>query len=151
MHPDLLAGGPDPVFKPSFLSIRVMYDHGRSLACQMTEKQCLLQAVQTAALVQAALVHRGAGFTIHLHNTAAAGIRVPVTGFSLPVDCRAKQLVVLLLRCRFAGCRPARLSRRRARALLRRPVGLCTAVAMPRQRAGVTAFGIRSPGCPWTD
>ena len=62
----------------------------------MTEKQRLLQAVQAAALVQAALVHRGAGLTIHLDVTAAAGIRVPVTGFRLPVDRRAKPAIVSL-------------------------------------------------------
>ena len=62
----------------------------------MTEKQRLLQPVQAAALVQAALVHRGAGLTIHLDETAAAGIRVPVTGFRLPVDRRAKPAIVSL-------------------------------------------------------
>ena len=81
------------------------------LAGQHTEKQRLLQAVQTAALVQAALVHRGTGLTIHLRVTAAAGIRVPVTGFRLPVDRRAKRPVVLRLRGRFTGSWPARVSR----------------------------------------
>ena len=35
------------------MSIRVIYDHGRALTRQDTEKQRLLQAVQAAALVQA--------------------------------------------------------------------------------------------------
>ena len=37
------------------MSIRVIYDHGRALTRQDAEKKRLLQAVQTAALVQAAL------------------------------------------------------------------------------------------------
>ena len=115
---------------------------------QDTEKQRLLQAVQAAALVQAALVHRGAGLTIHLDETAAAGIRVPVTGFHLPVDRRAKPAIVLLLRGRFAGSWPARVSRRRPWVRLRRTFGLLTAVAMPRLCAGVTALGVRSAGMP---
>ena len=119
-HPGLLASGPYPVFKLSFLSIRVIYDHGRALTRQDTEKQRLLQAVQAAALVQAALVHRGAGLTIHLDETAAAGIRVPVTGFCLPVDRRAKPAIVLFLRGRFAGSRMARVSRWRPWVRLRR-------------------------------
>ena len=87
---------------------------------QDTEKQRLLQAVQAAALVQAALVHRGAGLTIHLDETEAAGIRLPVTGFRLPVDRREKPPVVLLLRGRFAGNWPARVSRRRPSAMYHR-------------------------------
>ena len=130
------------------MSIRVIYDHGRPLTRQDTEKQRLLQAVQAAALVQAALVHRGAGLTIHLDETAAAGRRVPVTGFRLSVDRRAKTAIVLLLRGRFAGIWPARVSRRRPWVRLRRTFRLFTAVAMPRLRAGVTALGVRSTGMP---
>ena len=131
-NPSFLTGGPDPVFKLSFLSIRVIYDHGWPFAGQHTEKQRLLQAVQAAALVQATLVHRGAGLTIHLDETAAAGIRVPVTGFHFPVDRRAKPAVVLLLRGRLAGSWPARVSRRRPWVRLRRTFRLFTAVAMSR-------------------
>ena len=130
------------------MSIRVINHHRWPLTGQDTEKQRLLQAIQTAALVQAALVHRGAGLTIHLDETAAAGIRVPVTGSRLPVDRRAKPAIVLLLRGRFAGSWPARVSRRRPWVRLRRTFGLLTAVAMPRLCAGVTALGVRSAGMP---
>ena len=130
------------------MSIRVINHHRWPLTGQDTEKQRLLQAIQTAALVQAALVYCRIGLTIHLRVTAAAGIRVPVTGFPLPVDRRAKPPVVLLLRGRFAGSWPARVSRRRPWVRLRRTFGLLTAVAMPRLCAGVTAFGVRSAGMP---
>ena len=136
------------MFKLSFLSVRVINHHRWPLAGQDTEKQRLLQAVQTAALVQAALVHRGAGLTIHLDETAAVGMRVPVTGFRLPVDRRAKSPVVLRFRGRFAGSGPVRVSRRRPWGRLRRTFRLFTAVAVPRLCAGMTAFGVRSAGMP---
>ena len=75
-------------------------------------------------------------------------MRVPVTGFRLPVDRCAKPLVVLRLRGRFAGSRMARVSRRRPWVRLRRTFSLFTAVAMPRLCAGMTAFGVRSAGMP---
>ena len=130
------------------MSIRVIYDHGRALTRQDTEKQRLLQAVQAAALVQAALVYCRIGLTIHLRVTAAAGRRVPVTGFRVTVDRCAKPAIVLLLRGRLAGSWQARVSRRRPWVRLRRTFRLLTAVAVPQLCAGVTAFGVRSAGMP---
>ena len=79
-HPGFLTVSPNSVFKLPFPSVSIKNDHRRLFAGQGTEKQCLLYAVQAAALVQAALVHHRAGLTIHFHVTATAGRRVPMTG-----------------------------------------------------------------------
>ena len=96
-HPRFPAGDPDSILKPPLPAVRVINHHRRPLAGDVTEKQRLLDAVQAAALVQAALVNHGAGLTIHFHVTAAAGRGVPMTGVRLPIDQGTKPAIVIIL------------------------------------------------------
>ena len=88
---------PNPVLIRPDLPVRVVDHNRRTLARQRRGEQGLLDAIQAAALVQAALIHRIRGLAIDHHVTLPSRIRVGMADLTSATDRRAEDGVVLVL------------------------------------------------------
>ena len=93
-HPSHLTNSLDSVLIVPNFPIRVIDHHSRILACEKRKEEGLLYAVQTAASILPALIHRILRLTINQDVAFSCGVDVIMPNLSLSAYGRAEGVIV---------------------------------------------------------